>query len=158
MSFLRNNLLLIALSSVLLLSFTYQTGDSVKIQNQRKQNFAFKIKKVNIEWVNGRVNLANVLTNNKIIQLNNLTEVMLKDTTFRHTGIDLIFMDGEKVFKSVARFKPLVEVKCKGPKTGNTILINVQGKVYFQKAWYNINMQVSQKLPAQKFISTQTSN
>lgn len=158
MSILKNKLLLITLLAFGLMSFVHQTANSVKMQNHNKQNLAFKIKKVNIEWVNGKVNLATVSTNNKIIQLNNLTEVMLKDTTFRHKGIDLIFMDGQKAFKSVVRFKPLVEVTCAGPKAGNTISLNVQGKVYYQKAWYNINMQVSQKLPAQKFISTQTSH
>lgn len=158
MSFLKNKLLLFTLLAFALMSFVQQTGNSVKMQNHNKQNIAFKIKKVNVEWVNGRVNLAAVSTKNKMIQLNGLTEIMLNDTTLRHKGIELIFIDGENAFKSVVRFKPLVEVRCIGPKTGNNIMVNVQGKVYFKKAWYSINMQISQKLPAQKFISTQTSH
>ncbi len=144
------------ISALLLMSFSLQQSSGVvKLMNHQKKSVPFKVSKTHIEWVNGFINLAFTSTDGRMIQVNQIWEKALKDTSFRSSQVKLILMDGDQPFKSVPSQRNLIEITCKKGKKGEPITINAQGKVYRNKAWYNLNVTFKGKLPEHREVSTQ---
>jgi hypothetical protein len=142
-------------AALLLMSFSLQQSSGVvKLMNHQKKTIPFKVSKTHIEWVNGFVNLAFTSTDGRMIQVNQIWEKALTDTAFRSSQVKLILIDGEQPFKSAPSQRNLIEITCKKGAKGEPITINAQGKVYRNKAWYNINLTFKGKLPQPKLIST----
>lgn len=142
------------IGALLLMSFSLQQSSGVvKLMNHQKQPVSFKVSKTHIEWVNGFINLAFTSTDGRMIQVNQIWEKALSDTSFRSSQVKLLLLDGEQPFKSVPSQRNLIEITCKKGKKGEPITINAQGKVYRNNAWYAVNVTFKGVLPAAKLIS-----
>ncbi len=136
-------------------SFTSRNSGIVKLTNHMKQDVPFKIKSQKIDWVNNSINLALLSTDNKLIQINNIPENMLKDTTFKNRRVQVVLIDSSsKTFVQNKRFLTLVEIKCDVPESGHNITINVQGRVFYKKQWYRFQIETTQVLPKEKNLGT----
>lgn len=139
-----------------LMSFSLQqTSGTVKLVNHQKKTVPFKTNKAKIEWVNGFVNIALLSTDGQIIQINQIPEGLLKNTTLRSSKINLLLISGDKPYKPLSTHRPLFEITCKKATAGQPISISAQGKLYNNKAWYLVDVKVSGVLPTQQFKSTQ---
>jgi hypothetical protein len=147
--------IILLIASICAFGFTIQTNGTVKLTNHKKQEVAFRIKSQKIDWVNNSINLALLSTDNKLIQINNIPENMLKDTTFKNKMVQVVLIDGNsKTFVQNKRFLTLVEIKCDVPESGHNITINVQGRVFYKKQWYRFQIETTQVLPKEKNLGT----
>lgn len=149
------NIIITLLVTMCLLSFTIRNSSLVKLTNHQKQDVLFKIKSQKIDWVNNSVNVSLLSTDNKLIQINNIPESMLKDTTFKNSRVQVVLIDeNSKTFTQNKRILTLVEIKCDGAETGHSISINAQGKIFHQKQWYQFEIKTQQVLPKEKKLGT----
>jgi archaellum biogenesis ATPase FlaH len=147
--------IVITLISICVFGFTSHNSSTVLLTNHQKQVVPFKIKSQKIDWVNNIINLALLSTDNKLIQINNIPENMLKDTTFRNRRVQVVLIDStSKTFTQNKRFLTLVEIKCNLPEPGQTFAINAQGKVFHENQWYRFNVKTTQVLPKEKNLGT----
>jgi hypothetical protein len=141
--------------SLFVFSFTLRNSGIVKLTNQQKQNVPFKIKSQKIDWVNNSINVALLSTDNKLIQINNIPESMLKDTTFKNRRVQVVLIDStSKTFVQNKRYLTLVEIKCDVPESGHIISVSAQGKVFYEKQWYLFEIKTTQVLPREKNLGT----
>lgn len=138
--------------ATLVCAFTPVNDNSrVKLTDHQKKTLKFAIKKQKIEWVNGRVNISLLSTDNNLLQVNNISESFLRDTTLRNRNIQVVYITGNKTYKLNNRQLPLIDIICDGPETGNLFSISARGKVYHDKAWILFDMTSEQVLPNKKF-------
>jgi ribonuclease HII len=121
--------------------------NSVKLVSHKNRSVYFNIKKQQLEWVNGKLNLSLLSADNKLLQLNNIDENWLKDTTFRHISVSYVLIDSNKTFTQHNRILPLIEIECKEAKPGAPIFLRAHGRVYYNKIWYTATFNYSGKLP-----------
>lgn len=141
--------------SLIVFSFSVRNSGIVKLTNQQKQNVPFKIKSQKIDWVNNSINVALLSTDNKLIQINNIPEGMLKDTTFKNRRVQVVLIDdSSKTFTQNKRFLTLVEINCDVPEMGHNVAISAQGKVFYEKQWYRFDIKTTLVLPREKNLGT----
>ncbi len=149
------NKIIILLFTICLLGFTERDNGIIKLTNHQKQNVPFKVKNQKIEWVNNVINLAFLSTDNRLIQINNIPESMLKDTTFKNSRVQVVMIDNNnKTFTQNKRFLTSIEIKCDGAESGHNIAIAAQGKIFHQKQWYRFEIRTQNILPKEKNLGT----
>jgi hypothetical protein len=146
-------LLFIALLSICLSAFQAPQKSSVKLVSPKGKIIPFKVKSQKLEWINGKLNLAILSADNKVVQVNNIDEQFLTDTTFRNKSVSFIFIDSSFTYTNNKRLLPLIEIACSEPRKGNTISLRAHGKVYYNKNWYLLTVDFSGTLPEKKFMS-----
>jgi hypothetical protein len=135
--------------------FTLRNSGNVKLTNHQKKDVPFKIKSQKVDWVNNSLNIAILSTDNKLIQINNIPENMLKDTTFKNRRVQVVLIDStSKTFTQNKRFLTLVEIKCDEPEPGQNIAITAQGKIFHEKQWYKFDIKLAAILPKEKNTGT----
>lgn len=146
-------LLFIILLSMGLTASHYPVKNTVKLVPYKGKEIPFKIKTQKLEWVNGALNLALLSTDNRLVQVNNISEQYLKDTTFRNKSISLLVVDSQATFTQNNRLLPLIEIACKEAKKDKLISIRVHGRVYANKTWNTATIDFTGALPEKKFMS-----
>jgi hypothetical protein len=152
---LKLNKISLVLLIIFLSAFTNSNKGSVKLVNHQKKIVPFKIKSQKIEWVNNVINIALLSTDNQLIQINNIPESLLKDTTFRNNRVQVLMIDNNNTtFNQNKRFLPLIEISCDAAETGHSISIETQGKIFYQKRWYQFEVNIQSTLPKEKILGT----
>lgn len=123
----------------------------VKLTDHNKKPIKFALKTQKIEWVNGRVNIAMLSTDNKLLQINNISESLLHDTTFRNRNVQVVYINNNKTYKLNNRQLPLIDIICEGAETGKMLSLSARGKVYLDNAWILFDVTTEQALPTKKF-------
>ncbi|MBP9186369.1 MAG: hypothetical protein KBE91_01745 [Bacteroidia bacterium] len=141
---------------ICLTAFVAGDGATIKLTDQLNKPIIFKIKSQRIEWVNNSVNLAFLSTDNKLIQINNIPEKALVDTTIKTSRVHILMIDSNCTYKQNRRNISKVEIKCAGPASGNQLSILVKGRFYHKKRWYDFDIKSQQILPKEKTIGTST--
>jgi hypothetical protein len=155
---LKKVLLTLFLGLLFLSGYTQQTANNVTITNQNGKKVLFKIKTQKIEWVNGKVNLAFTSTDGKLLQITNIAETTLKDTTFRSNAVMAVLITDSFTFKPIKRIAPLVEITCEGAKKGKEVSFIIQGSLFYAKNAYRYSITYTGVLPEKKFTSTYRKN
>lgn len=152
---LNRNKTLIILLIVCISAFTSGNFNYVKLINHQKKAVPFKIKSQKIEWINNAINIALLSTDNRLIQINNIPESMLIDTTFRNNRVQVMMIDNNDIFFTQnKRFLPLIAIKCDMAETGHSISVHAQGKIFYQKQWYQFEVNTEHLLPKEKTLGT----
>jgi hypothetical protein len=146
------------LGLLFLSGYAQQTSNTVIITKQNGKKVLFKIKNQKIEWVNGKVNLAFTSTDGKLLQINNIAEAMLKDTTFRSKVIRAVLITDSATFSQINNLSPLIEITCEGPQKGNEVSFIIQGSLFYKKVTYRYNITYTGVLPEKKFTSAYKKN
>jgi hypothetical protein len=150
----RNKIFLILLI-ISISAFTGGDHNYVKLLNHQKKAIPFKIKTQKIEWINNVINIALLSTDNRLIQINSIPESMLTDTTFRNHRVQVMMIDNNDItFTQNKRFLPLIAVKCNVAESGHSIAVNAQGKIFYQKQWYQFEVNTEHLLPKKKTLGT----
>ncbi len=129
---------------------------SVKLVSHKGRTIPFKIKSQKLEWVNGKLNLAILSTENKLLQLNNVNERWLKDTTFRSNKVTFLLIDSNRTFIQNNRILPLLEIECRQPAKGQPVYIRAHGRIYYNKIWYTTTLSYYGSLPEKRATTTFT--
>ena len=80
---------------------------------------------------------------------------MLTDTTFRNHRVQVMMIDNNDItFTQNKRFLPLIAVKCNVAESGHSIAVNAQGKIFYQKQWYQFEVNTEHLLPKKKTLGT----
>lgn len=151
--YLYPKLLFTALLSICLSAPQAPQKSSVKLVTPKGKVIPFKVRSQKLEWINGRLNLAVLSADNKVVQVNNIDEQMLTDTTFRHKSISFILIDSNATYTHNKSLLPLIEITCSEPRKGGAIDLKAHGKVYHNKSWYLLTVSYSGTLPEKKFMS-----
>lgn len=147
--------IILLIASICAFGFTSRDSSTVKLTNHQKQDVPFKIRSQKIDWVNNSINLALLSTDNKLIQINNIPESMIRDTIFKNRRVQVVLIDStNKTFVQNKRFLTLVEIKCDVPESGHIIAISAQGRVFHEKQWYRFEIKTTQVLPKEKNLGT----
>lgn len=147
--------IILLIASICAFGFTSRNSSTVKLTNHQKKDVPFKIKSQKIDWVNNSINVALLSTDNKLIQINNIPEGMLKDTTFKNRRVQVVLIDdSSKTFTQSKRFLTLVEINCDVPEMGHNVAISAQGKVFYEKQWYRFDIKTTLVLPREKNLGT----
>jgi hypothetical protein len=149
------NKITLVLLIIFLSAFTHSNKGSVKLMNHQKKTVPFKIKSQKIEWVNNVINIALLSTDNQLVQINNIPESLVKDTTFRNNRVQVLMIDkNNNTFIQNKRFLPLIEIRCDAVEAGHSISIETQGKIFHQKKWYQFEVNIQSTLPKEKILGT----
>jgi hypothetical protein len=152
---LNRNKTLIILLILCVSAFTSGNHNYVKLLNHQKKAVPFKIKSQKIEWINNAINIALLSTDNRLIQINNIPESMLIDTTFRNKRVQVMMINNNDItFTQNKRFLPLIAIKCDLAESGHLISVNAQGKIFYQKQWYQFEVNTEHLLPKEKTLGT----
>jgi hypothetical protein len=152
---LTRNKTLLVLLIVCISAFTNEKLNDVKLLNHQKKAVPFKIKSQKIVWINNVINIGLLSTDNRLIQINNIPESMLTDSTFRNHKVQVMMIDNSDIaFTQNKRFLPLITIKCDLAETGHSISIHAQGKIFYQKQWYQFEVNTEHLLPKEKTLGT----
>ena len=152
---LNRNKISLVLLIICLSAFTDSNNGSVKLINHQKKAVPFKIKSQKIEWVNNAINIALLSTDNRLIQINSIPENLLTDNTLRNNRVQVLMIDNNNTtFTQNKRFLPLLEIRCDAAETGHSISIVAQGKIFYQKQWYQFEVTTQHVLPKEKILGT----
>lgn len=143
----------LGLLCVCMLAHKEPAKTTVKLTSHKGRSVYFKIKSQKLEWVNGKLNLALLSTDNKLVELNNINEQWLKDTTFRNKGVNFLMIDSNRTFIQNSRILPLIEIECAEPQKGKPVHIRAHGRIYYNKIWYTATLTYYGSLPEKKSIS-----
>lgn len=146
--------ILIGIGLFIFLSGYAQQSTTVTLTNHKGKKILFKVKTKKIEWVNGKINLSLLSTDGKLLQLNNISESFLKDTTFRNSNISSVLITDSATFYSIKRISPLVEIVCSESKVGAEIAIIAQGSLFYKKSTYKYQINFYGNLPEKRFNTT----
>lgn len=129
---------------------------SVKLVSHKGRVIPFKIRSQKLEWVNGKLNLAILSTDNKLLQLNNMSDRLIKDTIFRNDKVTFLLIDSNRTFIQNNRILPLLEVECSQPVKGQPVHIRAHGRIYYNKIWYTTTLSYYGSLPEKRANTTYT--
>lgn len=147
--------IILLIASICAFGFTSRDSSTVKLTNHQKQDVPFKIRSQKIDWVNNSINLALLSTDNKLIQINNIPESMIRDTIFKNRRVQVVLIDStSKTFVQNKRVLTLIEIKCDVPESGHILDISAQGRVFHEKQWYRFEIKTTQVLPKEKNLGT----
>ncbi|TAE85076.1 MAG: hypothetical protein EAY81_06910 [Bacteroidetes bacterium] len=134
--------------------YAQQKAPTVTLTSQKGKKIVFKVKTQKIEWINGKLNLSFLSADGKLLQLNNIDESTLKDTIFRSTDVNAVYITDSISYKSIKRIAPLLEMTCATPKKGQEISILAQGSVFYKKNTIKYTIRYKGVLPEKRYNTT----
>jgi len=144
----------ISAAAILLFSFTDAEPTKVSLMNHRGESLPFEIKRQKLEWVNGKLNLSILSTDNRLLQLNHLESALVKDTVFKSSKVSMLLISGSRTYTQNNRILPVIEIESPGLKSGNPIRIKFSGKLFFKRLNCAIEADFSGTIPSQKKLTT----
>lgn len=130
----------------------------VKLTSHKGKAVSFVIRRPKLEWVNGALNLSLLSADNKLIQLNGISESLLTDTTFRSASVSYLLIDSNRTFMQSKRLLPLIEIECREAEPGKPVFIRAHGRVYHNRIWYTATIEYTGMLPRKTFNTPQTTH
>lgn len=136
------------------IGYAQENVSTVTLTGQKGEKVVFKIKTQKIEWVNNKINLSFLSADGKLLQLNNIDESTLKDTIFRSTAVNAVYITDSITYRPIKRIAPLLEITCTTPKKGQKISVLAQGSLFYKKNSYKYTIRFRGTLPEKHFNTT----